>query len=558
MMTTFCMLFLMALFAGFSPKKYPVIFMIGDSTMANKDLRGGNTERGWGMVLPGFLPEEIRVENYAKNGRSSKSFMTEGLWKKVYDRITPGDYVFIQFGHNDQKKDTLRFSDPETSFKDNLKKYINQTRSKGGIPVLFTSIARRNFDAEGRMADTHGRYIGAVKEVGVETNTPVIDMNARSVALFESAGQEGSKSYFNHVAPGTQAFRPEGKVDDTHFNIKGARALAEIAIGEISTLFPDLGNRFKTYDLVVAKDGSGHFRSVQEAVDAVPDYRKVPTTIYIKKGVYKEKVVVPESKQKIRLIGENQDSTILTYDDYASRKNRFGEEMGTSGSASFYVYAPEFEASDLTFENSAGPVGQAVAILIKGDKASFYRCRFLGNQDTLYAYGQQDGSQSRQYYEACYIEGTVDFIFGWATAVFNKCTIHSVGNGYLTAASTPRSQQAGYLFYKCKLTAASGVKAYLGRPWRQYAQTVFMECEMGDHIYPQGWHNWNKKEAEKTAFYAEYNNTGIGGNTASRVKWSKQLSAKEARKHTMYTYLAGNDNWSPIMINDTASICPVR
>lgn len=539
-------LFFVTLFLGFAPRKNPVIFMIGDSTMANKDLRGGNTERGWGMVLPGFLPEEVKVENHAQNGRSSKSFILEGRWQKVYDRIQPGDYVFIQFGHNDQKNDTLRFTDPETTYKQNLKKYIAETRRKGGVPVLFTSIARRAFDENGKLIDSHGRYIGAMKEVGAETNTPVVDMNARSIALFEAAGVEGSKELFNYVAPRTQACRPEGKQDDTHFCYKGARELAKIAVEELSALFPELKSKFAVYDYVVAKDGCGQFFTVQEAINAVPDYRKEPTTIYIKNGSYYEKVVVAESKHKIRLIGENADSTILTFDDYASRKNCFGEEKGTSGSASWYVYAPQFEARNLTFANTAGPVGQAVAILIKGDKAAFYNCRFLGHQDTLYAYGQQNGGQSRQYYENCYIEGTVDFIFGWATAVFNNCTIHSVGNGYLTAASTPEGQKYGYLFANCRLTAAPGVKAYLGRPWRPFAQTVFTGCEMGEHIYPQGWHNWNKKEAEKNAFYAEYDNTGVGASNEQRAKWSKQLSGKQARNHTVAIYLTGDDNWNPV------------
>ena len=547
-MTALGVLSFVMVFFGFSPKRYPVIFMIGDSTMANKELRGGNTERGWGMMLSGFLPEEVRVDNHAQNGRSSKSFITEGRWQKVSDRLQPGDYVFIQFGHNDQKTDTLRFTDPETTYKQNLKKYIAETRQKGGIPVLFTSIARRKFDGNGKLIDTHGRYIGAMKEVGAATNTPVIDMNALSIELFEQAGPEGSTLLFNHVAPQRQAFRPEGKQDDTHFSIRGARELAKIAAREIGNVFPELKSYLTAYDIVVAQDGSGDFFSVQEAIEAVPDYRKVPTTIYIKKGAYKEKLVIAESKHKIRLIGENRDSTRLTYDDYASRKNRFGEEMGTSGSASCYLYAPDFEAHDLTFENSAGPVGQAVAVLVKGDKAAFYRCRFLGHQDTLYAYGQQNGTSSRQYYEECYIAGTVDFIFGWATAVFNRCTIHSVGNGYLTAASTPRNQAKGYLFEGCKLTAAPGVKAYLGRPWRPYAQTVFAGCEMGDHIYPEGWHNWNKKEAEKSAYYAEFNNSGPGAALSARVKWSKQLSVKEARNHTLESYLAGDDNWNPVTL----------
>ena len=155
----------------------------------------------------------------------------------------------------------------------------------------------------------------------------------------------------------------------------------------------------------------------------MPDYRKKQTTIFVRNGIYKEKVVVPESKSNIRLIGQDNEKTVITYGDFAKKLNRFGEEMGTSGSATFYVYAPDFTAENITFENSAGDVGQAVAVLVKGDRAAFFNCRFLGFQDTLYVYGEQDGSLSRQYYQNCYVEGTVDFIFGWATAVFDDCEI---------------------------------------------------------------------------------------------------------------------------------------
>lgn len=540
------LLFFLAIFVSSTPKKYPTIFMIGDSTMADKDLRGGNTERGWGAVLPGFLPEEIKVVNLAKNGKSSQSFRNEGRWQPVQEQLQPGDYVFIQFGHNDSKVNTVRYTDPETTFKDNLTYYIEETRKLGGIPVLFTSIARRRFDDNGQLLETHGRYIGALKEVGEATNTPVIDFNAISIKLFNELGVEGSIAILNHVKPDVQAYKPQGIVDDTHLSIYGARELTKLVLPEIAKQFPELGQYFTTYDFVVAKDGSGDFFTVQEAINAVPDFRREVTTIYVKNGTYQEKIVVPESKQKIKMIGENTHKTILTYDDYAQKKNRFGEEKGTSGSASFYLYAPDFEANHITFENSAGPVGQAVAILVKGDRAIFRDCRFLGFQDTLYAYGQQNGSQSRQYYEDCYIEGTVDFIFGWATAVFEGCTIHSKANGYLTAASTPENQAHGYLFNNCKLTAETDVKCYLGRPWRPFAKTIFTNCEMGDFIRPEGWHNWNKKEAEKNAFYAEYNNTGAGAATGARVKWSKQLSAKEVAKYTPTNILAGNDQWNPI------------
>ena len=198
------------------------------------------------------------------------------------------------------------------------------------------------------------------------------------------------------------------------------------------------------YDFVVAKDGSGDFMTVQEAIFAVPDFRKATTTIYVKKGIYKEKLILPASKTKVTLVGENNKETIITYDDYASKKNSFGEEMGTTGSSGFFVFADEFTARDITFQNSSGPVGQAVAVRVDGDKVSFVNCRFLGHQDTLYPHGEN----SRQYYKNCYIEGTVDFIFGWSTAVFEDCEIFCKSKGYVTAASTTEETPYGFVFHK--------------------------------------------------------------------------------------------------------------
>ncbi|MDE6814076.1 MAG: hypothetical protein K2J28_09685 [Duncaniella sp.] len=296
----------------------------------------------------------------------------------------------------------------------------------------------------------------------------------------------------------------------------------------------------RKYDFVVAQDGSGDFTTVQEAINAVPDFRKANrTTILIKKGDYKEKVIIPECKINLTLVGE--DGTKITYDDYASKPNRFGEEKSTSGSASCYIYAPDFIAENLTFENSSGPVGQAVACFVSGDRAIFRNCRFLGCQDTLYTYGYP----TRQYYEDCYIEGTVDFIFGKATAVFNRCNIHSRGNGYVTAPATPEDSKYGYVFHDCKLTGADGVKNVpLSRPWRPYAQAIFINCDLGDHISPAGWNNWGKESNEKTVTYAEYNSKGPGANPSTRVPYSHQLT--DPTPYAITTVLAGDDGWNPL------------
>lgn len=546
-------------------KPVVTIFMIGDSTMANKKLDGGNPERGWGMVLPGFFSEDIQIENHAANGRSSKSFISEGRWEKVISRVKKGDYVFIQFGHNDEKSDSTRHTNPGTTFDDNLRRYVNETRAKGGIPVLFNSIVRRNFvqpkDAsiakdirrtpgekeqkerptEGTVLyDTHGAYLDSPRNVAKELGVVFIDMNKITHDLVEGLGPVESKKLFMFVGPDRVPAFPKGREDNTHLNVYGARTIAGLAVDAIAKEIPELSKYVRHYDYVVATDGSGDFFTVQEAINAVPDFRKnVRTTILVRKGTYKEKIIIPESKINVSLIGE--DGAILTKDDFANKKNVFGENMGTSGSSSCYIYAPDFYAENITFENFAGPVGQAVACFVSADRAFFKNCRFLGFQDTLYTYSKE----SRQYYEDCYIEGTVDFIFGWSTAVFNRCLIHSKRDGYVTAPSTDQGKKYGYVFYDCKLTAEpEATKVYLSRPWRPYAQAVFIRCEMGKHILPEGWNNWGKKENEKTVFYAEYDSRGEGANSKARAAFSRQL--KNLKGYGIKTVLAGEDGWNPV------------
>ncbi|WP_258103442.1 pectinesterase family protein [Marinoscillum sp. MHG1-6] len=293
------------------------------------------------------------------------------------------------------------------------------------------------------------------------------------------------------------------------------------------------------YDFTVAKDGSGDFLTVQEAIDAVPHLRKNRTVILIKSGVYKERLILPTTKTNVTFIGEGAEKTVLTYDDYASKPNRFGENMGTSGSSSFYINGDGFEAYNITFENSSGPVGQAVAVRVDGDKVKFENCRFLGFQDTLYPHGKN----SRQYYKNCYIEGTVDFIFGWSTAYFEGCEIFCKSPGYVTAASTEQESEYGFVFRNCKISgSADKGSVYLGRPWRPYAQTVFINCEMSEVINRAGWDPWGSEEKKKTAYYAEHGSKGKGGKVNERVDWSFQLSADELDKYTVQKVLGG---WDP-------------
>ena len=281
------------------------------------------------------------------------------------------------------------------------------------------------------------------------------------------------------------------------------------------------------YVFTVAKDGSGDYKYIQDAIDAMRVYPLATITLYIKNGVYNEKIELPANNTDVTFVGESVEKTIFTYDDYSGKKNRFGEDIGTSGSASCYLYGENISAENITFQNSSGPVGQAVAISVSGDKVHFKNCRFLGFQDTLYTYGYK----SRQYYTNCYIEGTVDFIFGSSTAVFNNCEIFCKKGGYITAASTHDTTKYGYVFLNCKITGdAPEGSFYLGRPWRPYAKTVYIKCDLGKVIKPEGWNNWGKVSNEQTAYYAEYKNTGDGYKPAQRVQWSHQLTDEEVKE----------------------------
>lgn len=283
----------------------------------------------------------------------------------------------------------------------------------------------------------------------------------------------------------------------------------------------------ENYDFVVAIDGSGNFTSIQKAIDACKAFPDNRITIYVKNGIYKEKLLVPSCNTQLSIIGESTDKTIITFDDYFDKINR-------GRNSTFYTYTLKVEANDfrlenITVENSAGPVGQAVALHVEGDRCVFRNCRILGNQDTLYAAGKF----SRQYFENCTIEGTTDFIFGEATALFEHCTIRCKTDSYITAASTPEGKPFGFVFQNCRLTAAENAKkVYLGRPWRIYAKVAFLNCEMGSFICPEGWHNWSKPESEKTVVFAEYNNSGTGASSANRVPWLTRLSEKEVLEYS--------------------------
>lgn len=280
------------------------------------------------------------------------------------------------------------------------------------------------------------------------------------------------------------------------------------------------------YDFVVAKDGSGDYKYIQEAIDAMRVFPLKPIKLYIKNGIYTEKIELPRYNVDVSFFGEDVNKTIITFNDYSGR----GPHIGTFNSYTVKISGNRFKAENITFENNSGPVGQAVALHVDADKVIFKNCKFLGNQDTIY----HGGEYSRQLFENCYIEGTTDFIFGPATAVFKNCTIHCKADSYITAPNTPKDKPYGFVFLDCKITTSQNVtKLYLGRPWRYYAKSVFIRCEFPGAIRPEGWHNWGNPENEKTAFFAEYKCSGLGSDTDQRVSWSHQLSKKEADNYTV-------------------------
>jgi pectinesterase len=278
------------------------------------------------------------------------------------------------------------------------------------------------------------------------------------------------------------------------------------------------------YMFTVAKDGSGDYKFIQDAIDAMRVYPLAPITLYIKNGVYNEKIELPVNNTDVTFIGESVDKTIITFNDYSGRGH-----TNTFTSYTAKISGNRFVAVNITFANTAGPVGQALALYVDADKAVFKNCKFLGNQDTIFAAGEN----AAQLFTDCYIEGTTDFIFGPATAVFENCTIRAKSNSFITAANTPANKPHGFVFLRCTIQADTTVhKLYLGRPWRAYSKTVFLFCNLPAAIAPEGWNNWGNAANEKTSFYAEYKNTGAGATTQQRVSWSKQLTDKEALLYT--------------------------
>jgi len=461
------------------------------------DKETGQSQHCWGRALGwymmaivddlDFIPQHepgrdtvlVILNHIAETLKKYQS--PEGLWYQVMDKSgEPGNYLE---------------SSCSAMFVYSLFKAVR----KGYIPSSYFAVARKGYE-------------GILNEfIKVDDNGLVSITKACAVAgLGGKNYRMGDYDYYIHE-----------QIRDNDPKAVGPFILASLEWEGL----PKEKRRFaEPRELVVAQDGTGDYTTIAEALEAVRAFMDFDVKIYIKKGIYKEKLVVPSWVQHIELIGEDVQNTIITHADHANMNH-----MGT-----FRTYTVKVEGNYITFrnitiENNAPRLGQAVALHTEGDCLRFINCRFLGNQDTVYT-GVEG---TRLYFENCYIEGTTDFIFGPSTAWFEGCTIHSKANSYITAASTPKDIEYGYIFNKCKLTATAGVdKVYLGRPWRPYAYTIFMNCELGKHIVGAGWDNWRDAKNEKTARYAEYHNSGEGAKADNRVKWAKQLSDKEAEKIT--------------------------
>jgi pectinesterase len=298
---------------------------------------------------------------------------------------------------------------------------------------------------------------------------------------------------------------------------------------------------FGAANAIVAADGSGTYKTVQEAIDAVPQNTSASNrwTIFVKAGTYRERVYVQREKRFVRLAGEDAARTVITFDLNATMAGPDGKPIGTFRTPTVTIDADDFTAENITFENSAGPVGQALALRVDGDRIVFRRSRFLGWQDTIFL------NRGRQYFEDSYISGHVDFIFGGATAYFERCHLHCRRNGYITAASTPPEQRYGFVFANGRITGEDNVRTYLGRPWRDFAQVTFMNTEMSDVVRPEGWHNWDRPEREKTSRYQEFASTGPGSTSRGRVPWARALTSSEAQSLNAASVLGGADGWTP-------------
>jgi pectinesterase len=528
------------------------IILIGDSTTADRT--------GWGLGFKQFV-DTNRAEciNLAMGGRSSMSFMKEGRWTNAL--ALKGDYYLIQFGHNNEPGKPGRSTDMPTFVAD-MTKYVDDALAIGAKPVLVTPLTRRQWDKDNpaKIKSSLEPYAEEVRKIAKAKNVPLVDLHARSIELCERLGREKCYSFSPvKVTDGTNTY------DGTHLQGSGRVLFARLVVEELRKVTPELSPVLLAepreqnpklaedkFDAIVSNDVSANYTNLQAAINAAPDNGTMPFRISIKPGLYEGQFIVPKEKHNIQFLGLDATNTIVTYSLNVTQANA-ATNLRFKGTG-MIVLGDDFRADNITFQNTSGDHGQALALRVDGDRAVFHGCRMLGWQDTLMI------NNGRQYFTNCHVEGRVDFIYGSAAAVFDRCEIHSKNGGHVTAANTPANHPFGFVFQNCILTgdpnpwiSPSGIPANtnsppladLGRPWRPYASVTYLNCEMGAHIKPEGWNNWRNPTNELTARYAEFNSTGPGANPYQRFKWTRQLTQAEAEKITVDTVLGGNDHWDP-------------
>ncbi|WRH26114.1 pectin esterase [Arthrobacter sp. JZ12] len=569
----------------------PTLHVVGDSTAstyAHREL----PRAGWGQALPLALNSGSRVVNIALSGASSKSYTDSGLAAEALSLLAPGDYLLISFGHNDEKvTDPARGTLPGSTYKEYLRGFIDGARAAGALPILVTPVERRRFDPAGNARRSHGQYPAAMRELASATGTPLIDLEEQSLTLWQELGPEGTRSMFLHAAPGEFQQYPDGVEDNTHFRAEGALAVAGLVAHGLQELgFASARPAFRGVDAeslfagifwpserpldqpVVLDVGPGaRFSSVQAAVDAVPENAGTRHEIRIAPGEYRELILVPRSKPLVsfRGTGSSSSDVVLVYNNASGTSKPDGSgTYGTSGSASVRIDASDFEARNLTFSNDFDEAAnahirnrQAVALHVTGDRCVFNGVRVLGNQDSLLVNTPNASTVSRHFFVDSYVEGDVDFIFGRATAVFQRCVIQSLNrgsssnNGYVTAGSINQVFPFGYLFDQCRFeSAAARATVYLGRPWhpsgdpQAIAQVLVRDSHLGAHIKSAPWTDMSGFSWRDARFH-EFHNSGPG---SAHSPDRPQMTVAQAAGFTASHYLRGPDWWQP-QLADTAA-----
>jgi pectinesterase len=549
-----------------SPAEYRAhIVLCGDSTVTD--------DAGWGAGFAACVGDGIKCTNLSRGGRSSSSFRDDGHWAEAL-ALKP-DWILIQFGHNDEPGHPGRENQPEEGYRTNITRYVDEAIAAGALPVLVTPISRRQWgrtdNDRDRIVSSLAPYAAVVRDIARTKDVPLIDLHDRSIEVYQSLTPRGCEMITTR--------KENGDWDGTHMNRAGANMFGPLVAMDCRGTIPGMSQFFPTSKLMqlqsserapsmsdegegglrdrgdgdaaaeptfqgertltVARDGTGNYRTLQEAIAAVPDNNADRTTIRIQPGVHMGQMVVPRSKPNITFLGADRETSIISYALSVHDPVPPGVRRDLAGYG-VVILADGFRAANLTIRQLSGDHGQAIALRIDGDRAIVRDCNLLGWQDTVRL------ERGRHYLRDCYIEGRVDYIYGGATALLESCTCHTKNDGYITAASTDRDQAWGYVFLNCKLTGTRKDSVFLGRPWRPFASVTYVNCEMDESIRPIGWDNWRNPENEETARYYEVGSTGPGANPSARAPWSHQLTETEADEITPAEILAGNDNWDAV------------